>query len=320
MKTSDLPQNIKREAADWLARSLGDDWSAENERAFQEWMAADARHAAAFKAVNTVWVSAAALPRPMLQQRVHSRPVLDRRLLLGGIAAAGALGGTFAFMSMAAAKTYVTDVGEQKHVALEDGTEILLDTNTKLVVTFSDKTRLVDLRYGRANFRVAGDAKRNFEVKAANRLVQGGRSIFDVRRDGDDVSVVIIEGQVTVTGGAADVRTAQRLGVGDRLTSRAASAPKLDKPNLQPLLAWQTGQAIFDGEPLPGAVAEMNRYSTLKLDVADARIAKFRVSGVYRVGDNLTFARSLTRLLPVTLLQQDDRIALIGDSARLTQG
>ena len=222
---------------------------------------------------------------------------------------------------MASAKVYVTDVGEQKHVALKDGTVVLLDTNTKLVVDYSDKLRLVDLRYGRANFRVANDLKRSFEVKAGNRLVLGTRSTFDVRRDGDDVSVVIIQGQVTVLGGpVANVGAAQRLGMGDRLTTTAMSATRLDKPNLLPLLAWQTGQAIFDGDLLPGAVSEMNRYSTFKLDVADTRIEKFRVSGVYRVGDNLTFARSLARLLPITLLQRDNHIMLVGDNARLVEG
>ena len=47
----------------------------------------------------------------------------------------------------------------------KDGTGVFLDTETKLVVDFSDKNRKVDLRYGRANFRVAPDASRAFAVR-----------------------------------------------------------------------------------------------------------------------------------------------------------
>jgi transmembrane sensor len=64
----------------------------------------------------------------------------------------------------------------------------------------------------------------------------------------------------------------------------------------------------------------MNRYSTIKLEVDDARIARMKVSGVYRVGDNANFARSLSRLLPVEIRVVDDRIQLVGDDARILQG
>ena len=83
-------------------------------------------------------------------------------------------------MQSAAAEVYKTDVGEQKHVTLADGTGVFLDTDTKLVVDFSDKNRKVDLRYGRANFRVAPDAEHPFAVEAAQKLVIGTRSTFDL--------------------------------------------------------------------------------------------------------------------------------------------
>ena len=55
---------------------------------------------------------------------------------------------------------------------------------------------------------------------------------------------------------------------------------------------------MFDKEELAQAVEEMNRYSTAKLAV-DPSVAGLKVSGVYRVGDNAAFARSLTKLLPI---------------------
>jgi transmembrane sensor len=310
-----------KEAAIWLARLRADDRSLEDERAFRAWLMADARHAAAFEAVNGVWDSVGALSRDMRNGKVQIESGFSRRALLsGGLGLAVAAGGTFALVQSAAAEVYQTDVGEQKHVTLKDGTGVFLDTDTKLVVDFNDKNRKVDLRYGRANFRVAPDARRSFAVEAAQKLVIGTRSTFDVRRDGDEISVLLIHGRATVKSTTADVDAGRSLSDGERLSFASGQSPKLDKPNLLPLLAWHTGQAIFENSVLTDVVLEMNRYSTIKLEVDDTRIARMKVSGVYRVGDNANFARSLSRLLPVEIRVVDDRIQLVGDDARILQG
>jgi len=56
----------------------------------------------------------------------------------------------------------------------------------------------------------------------------------------------------------------------------------------------------------------MNRYSTAKLAV-DPDIAGLKVSGMYRVGDNGAFARSLAKLLPITVRQIGDTLVLSAD-------
>jgi transmembrane sensor len=43
----------------------------------------------------------------------------------------------------------------------------------------------------------------------------------------------------------------------------------------------------------------MNRYTERELVLMDDRAAALRISGVYRVGDNGAFARSLAKLLPI---------------------
>jgi len=90
-------------------------------------------------------------------------------------------------------------------------------------------------------------------------------------------------------------------------------AEKLDKPDLTRVLAWQTGYENFDNEDLAHAVEEMNRYSTARLEV-DPSVAGLKVSGVYRVGDNGAFARSLTKLLPIAIRQDGDALLLTADS------
>ncbi len=310
-----------KKAADWLARLRADDRSLEDERAFRAWLAADPRNAAAFDATNTTWESVGALARDLRSGEVQlGTSVSRRKLLTAGLGAAVVLGGGFAFLQSAFAEVYQTEIGEQKHISLHDGTAVFLDTDTKLVVHFNDKNRMAELRYGRANFRVAADTqKRAFAVKAAQKLVIGTRSTFDVGREGDRVSVLLIQGRATVENSASDAVGSQVLSEGERLIATGPLV-KLDRPDLLPLLAWHTGQVVFENSALSSVVAEMNRYSTVKLEIDDLRLANMKVSGVYRVGDNVHFARSLERLLPITVRVSDARIELVGDEARILQG
>lgn len=308
------------EAANWLARLCADDRTADDESAFRAWLIADPRNAIAFDAVNTAWESVGALPRDLRDGKIHSETGMHRRaLVMGGLGFLVALGGSVAFLNRAEAEIYQTDIGQQKRIVLHDGTNVLLDTDTRLTVTFTNRLRAIELDYGRANFSVAPDAKRAFSVKAADDLVTGDRSDFDVRCEGDSVSVLLLRGQVSVQNSDTSAGRIRVLDDGERLTMSGATT-KIDRPNLASLIAWQTGQAVFDNCALAAAISEMNRYSNTKLEIDDPRIANMKVSGVYRVGDNAGFARALSHLLPVEARIGDDRIALTADEVRLIEG
>jgi transmembrane sensor len=147
-------------------------------------------------------------------------------------------------------------------------------------------------------------------VKAAARRIVADHCTFDVRCEDGEVQVVMIQGQANVlAGGAPDNARPAVLQRGDRLVSDRGSDHR-DKPNLTRMLAWQSGSAVFENDTLSDAVREMNLYSSEKLEIADRRVMGMRVSGVYRVGDNVGFARSVSLLLPVTIDRQNDRIVL----------
>lgn len=308
----------KANAAIWMARLRADDRTAEDEAGFREWLAADPTHGAAFEAMNGVWEVAGPAPRDLRGRLPGAETRISRRAVMAGMFVTAGVGGTFAMTQMAQAGVYRTEVGEQKHALLPDGTELFLDTDTKLVVDLRKSLRNVVLEYGCANFRVAPDTKRPFAVKAAGSIIQGAHSTFDVRCEGDKVSVVLIQGRATVES-ASSSEPVPVLGDGERLVVTARRIVKRDKPNLLPLIAWHTGQALFQGETLSEAASEMNRYSALKLVVNDDRIEGMKVSGLYRVGDNAMFAQALEKLLPVSIRQFEDRIEIVGDESQLTK-
>ena len=58
------------------------------------------------------------------------------------------------------------------------------------------------------------------------------------------------------------------------------------------------------------AMALVQEMARLEVDPS---VAGLKVSGVYRVGDNEAFARSIAKLLPITVRQEEDSYRLVPD-------
>src|SRR4030095_4761575 len=87
--------------------------------------------------------------------------VTRRRVLRTGVAlAAASVAGIAIYLR--SGTTYATEIGEQRDVALEDGTRVRLDTDSEIRVSMNDERRHVQLRRGRAHFAVAADSTRPF--------------------------------------------------------------------------------------------------------------------------------------------------------------
>lgn len=309
---------IRAEAAAWLARLRADGRDQSDEAAFQAWLSESPDHAAAFEAVDRVWSEVGGLSelRDLRRPGSYGAParasLASRRAVMAGAGLFVALGSTAFFWKSAQAKVFETDVGEQKHVVLDDGSQLFLDAKTRISVAFSDTERTVDMAYGRANFRVVPDPARPFVVEAAERKIVATHCSFDVRCQDGQVQVVLIHGEADVKPSAAPNSQGQRLTSGERLVA-AADMERRDKPDMTRATAWQAGYEMFENEKLSQAVEEMNRYSTQRLEVDDS-VASLKVSGVYRVGDNSAFARALSKLLPITVRETDDALLLTAEN------
>ena len=309
---------IRAEAAAWLARLRADGRDQRDEAAFQAWLAESTDHAAAFEAVDRVWSEVGGLcelrdlRRPGVYGEAPKKSLASRRAMMAGMGLFTIAGSSALFWKSAQAKVFETDVGEQKHVVLDDGSQLFLDAKTRISVAFTDIERTVDMSYGRANFRVVPDAKRPFVVEAAERKIVATHCSFDVRCQDGQVQVVLIHGEADVRPSAAPNSQGERLTSGERLVA-ANDVERRDKPDMTRATAWQTGYEMFENEKLSQAVEEMNRYSTQKLQVDDS-VASLKVSGVYRVGDNSAFARALTKLLPVSVRETDDALLLTAEN------
>ncbi len=302
-------EKVSAEAGAWLARLHSDRLSLREEAAFQDWIAADPAHAAAFEDATGIWDRLGAVPKSCFVNEAET-PRLDRRLFITAAASLAIAGGAAPFfLGTAKAQIYRTAVGEQKHISLPDGTKILLDTDTCVSMRFNSDVRLLDLIQGRMNCHVAQN-QRQFAVKAAERLVVGNESVFDLSNFNDRFSVFLIEGNATVRSGNDSVT----LGEGERAFASSKSSLRCDRPGYSSTTAWQTGRLVFKNDLISEAARQMNRYSSVKLEVNEPTLAAKRISGGYRAGDNIGFAESLAHLLPIEVIRNGNKIQLTSKS------
>ncbi|WP_241117998.1 FecR family protein, partial [Achromobacter xylosoxidans] len=95
---------------------------------------------------------------------------------------------------------YRTQVGELRSVALPDGSRAELNSRSHIRVRFGEAERRVELVAGEALFSVEKNTGRPFVVDAGlgTAVVTGTR--FDVRRDAEQVRVLVESGSVKVAG------------------------------------------------------------------------------------------------------------------------
>jgi transmembrane sensor len=66
-------------------------------------------------------------------------------------------------------------------------------------------------------------------------------------------------------------------------------------------MAWRAGEIIFDGQTLGDAVAEIERYTDLRIVIADSQTATLRVGGRFRTDNVSAFIDALQSALPVSV-------------------
>jgi len=327
-------QDIEAKAAEWLVRR--DAGELQDTRDFIVWLAADPRHRAAYLRLAAAWERTGHMKRLRPEgtavdlDLLSPRPKYGFRFWTSFAVAAGvaslALAGVWWFKVDRDVQTYRTDVGGLSRVVLGDGSTVTLNTDTEVRVRLLPKRREIALVRGEAQFAVAHDANRPFEVSAAGRIVRAVGTAFDVRLNSDEaVQVIVTEGRVALedqprSGNASgDAASAATISAGESALAKPGNVMvrRLSTTEASRRLAWEEGELSFQGETLAEAVAEFNRYNHRKLRVEDPAIATLEIGGNFNALDVESFVQALAHSFHVTAKTSDDgtiRLSRPGDS------
>ncbi|NIB42167.1 hypothetical protein HBA55_21350 [Pseudomaricurvus alkylphenolicus] len=311
-----LPTNALEDAAKWFSVIQERDISLHERKRFDNWINESKINEEAFAAVSSAWLGPQGVDQDAyiknacsqaMRSHVQSPQTLPQRLWTGPWAMAAtvmlvvAVGLLMNFMEQSSPYPiiYETSVGKQKNIGLEDGSILILDTNSRVAVNFRDTVRQLTLEQGQAYFQVAHDNTRPFVVRAGTGEVTALGTAFDIRLDGPAATVKLIEGRVKVNLAQAPDGPEMQLVAGQQIRVESDQLSDVKKVDLVNLEAWKMGKIIFSDTPLPDAINEMNRYRKKKYELRGAKAAEVRVSGIFNIDNADKFTSSLVSYFPI---------------------
>lgn len=290
------------QALDWLI-VLG---SADEEqtRQFHAWLAADPLNAEAFARAQAIWdgphvvqcaQSLAAKPAKVTlikRLRPHWKPLATAAVLILGLF-------SFSNLPMRLQADHLTVVGERQRLQLEDGSKVLLNTNSAFSSSINERQRVARLYQGEAFFEVAANRAQPLEIDAGPVQASVRDTAFAVRYLDGVAQVNVQRGDVDLRATHNDARVRLSAGESIRIGPNGFDRPaKLDAATD---LAWVQGRLIFENCPLDKVLAELRRYYPGWIINTNEQLADVNVTGNYRLDQPLDVVRSLAHITSARL-------------------
>lgn len=308
---SETQKTINAEAADWVARMQSPDSTDAEMLGLTEWLEASEARAEAYASALVLWselrAPEQAAPMSASLTRLPVRKIPRVAFGAGLMAVAAVLVAGFLFLPgvMTQAQHYETRVGGRQTLTLSDGSDLSLNTNTRVSVKFSARHRTVVLEHGEIALDVGDMSQAPLTVLAGDVSIRDVGTQFNVSRLDGVVRVTVREGIVDMTpqGGAA-----QRVLAGQEgRFSEARHVNSVRRIDPEPAFAWQSSRAIYQGTPLSEVVRDLNRYYDKPI-VVDDGAGDLRLSAILALDSQAAVTRRLADFLPIDVHTTDKAI------------
>ncbi|WP_236010178.1 FecR family protein [Pseudomonas paraversuta] len=271
--------------------------------AFNDWLNADPAHARAYAKANAVWNGQPLLAAAHTLQTRRAPGVMRRVSRYWKHAAAAAVlvitVGGYSNVPLRLQADHLTMVGERQRLQLEDGSKVLLNTNSAFSSKLVNAQGNARLYQGEAFFEVPA----NLELPM---LLDAGPVRASVRDSAFAVSYLNGEAHVRVQRGDVELRvksvgTQMRLSAGNSVSIGPNGFGQPVKLNPQTDLAWVQGRLVFENCPMGKVLDEVRRYYPGWIMSNNDKLANVAVTGNYRLDQPLDIVRSLAHITSSSL-------------------
>ena len=211
---------------------------------------------------------------------------------------------------------YITSIGEVRSITLPDGSRVSMNTKSKINVTYAHDVRLIRLSEGEAWFDVYHDTEKPFIVYAGHFAVWAVGTAFSVNLMNNNVNLTVTEGRIEVAslqdGVFPETRPdwkvikqaafriplvqGQHMILDNNLGNSNDAIElvrQIEPEQIEKNLSWRDGMLIFDNDTLKEVVAEINRYTSMKIIISESEIQDMRFGGYFKAGDITSILASL---------------------------
>ena len=350
--------SINQQACAWIAKLHGEP-SEKDLQNFRAWMAQSTAHKTEVRQLAKLWgeldvlTELAVVQEPLSTQSVSARlfnkvaaliklPNWNRPLAAMVTATLVAVLALPIIIDINRT-TYSTGVGQQQLVTLDDGSTVLLNTNSQISVDYNLDARNIRLIKGQAHFDVMPDKSKPFNVYAGQGLVRAVGTAFSVYLQPEKLEVMVTEGTIQLSAladispqlpaenqqqpqsnpqtAAPSAKPLALIAAGQNVTLDQPSKTidrieTVDAPTIVQKLAWHQGLIRFSGDPLQDVVAEISRYTDLSIVILDPEIRDLRIGGFFKVGETDKMLQALETSFGVSVTRLDNNIVHLGATTK----
>lgn len=316
-RRSETVEALEEQAANWLLRRHFSEWSDEDQKELDAWIAESSSNRVTYWRLNAALTRTdrlKALRQPMRTETAASQkfwPKPARTIAAAALIAFGAAG-SFHYLAQSNDQVISTALGGRKVVTLADGSSIELNTSSTIRIHQDQSHRAITLVKGEAFFDVRHDAQHPFTVDAAGQRITDLGTKFVVRNLNDRVEVALLEGHAHLASLADNSKSRQTdLVPGDvaTATNRSLSIIKASSETIAEKLSWRSGLLVFHNTTLGEVARQFNRYNSGKL-IIEGAAADLQVDGTFTADDPQTFTNIAADILHLKVQRRGRDIVL----------
>lgn len=304
----------REEALVWFTRLEGAPVNTVDRFDFLNWCEQNPENKLAYEQITELWASDIFAEALQLdEQRINHNSAIKPRRILPGLAMAASLllsvWGVFQsnLLHRLIADQY-TSVGQLQTVMLDDGSSIILDTDTAIKVSYSEQARSINLISGRAFFRVHPDVVRPFYVKTDDEIIRVVGTRFTVNTLGST--------PLTVQQGVVSYKTHNnskevKVIAGEQLEQSVNQLDVITTDRQRAVFAWTDGRLKFTNQPFAEIMAEIDRYQPGLIIISNQKLSSLRVTGNYKLNNPSAIIASLAQATGAKVMKVSNYLTVV---------
>jgi ferric-dicitrate binding protein FerR (iron transport regulator) len=308
---------IEEALVSWSVKLASGHASERDYQDFHQWLASNPAHQQAWQKLQSLEASLVNIPETAKTLAINTLDAASRQRAVqhGRRKALKLLGMGLVFVTTGAyvlndhgpwalQTEYAVPIGGRMRLDLADGTQLMLNTNTRIRVHYSLLKREIVLTSGEIYIATGSDRKgpwahRPFWVQTPNADLEALGTQFTVDQNAQRTRLHVIESTVAIH----NVQTVN-VHAGESYDIHAANqAPiKTADTHFDPT-GWMDGVLVAKGMRLDSFAIELSRYEAVNIQM-DSEVAAMTVSGVFQLNQQHPAAHALqavARSLPVTV-------------------
>ncbi|GAA5015806.1 FecR family protein [Acinetobacter puyangensis] len=322
--TTQEKQEAYEQAAEWFMLIQEQSLNTQQQAEFEAWLVAKPLHQEVWQNVAMFEEKFNRMPKQVIAKTVQELKPKKKHIGKLSLAFISLLTAVYALqgirqqdyfpelLSFDPVDIYKTKIGEQQQVALHDGSQIWLNSQTKIRVKYNDQQRKIELANGEIYIETHKDRlQRPFSVHTQHGDLVALGTKFNVDYTLDKTELSVQEGAVRI-----EVRNSKQ----QQIIS-AQHAAMFDTDNIYPQtfhagdLLWRQHLLVVHSMPLPQFIKELSKYDKTRI-VLDPSIHDVLVSGSYSTRDINKTLGVIAHTYQLNISETTDQIRISADVSK----